>query len=198
MKTMIKMKHKLFSWSGDDYTVYNYNNAEPGNKNGTPLCIIDGKAAVWNSLMYINDLNGNLMAILDGKTQWFGYTKFNLQNAANQTIAIITRDMSWSRTSTFFVMSPDQSAIYYTIEGVFWNHEFVVRNASGFIVGKSSRYYTGSGYRSYGVEVCKGFDYVLMVMIMAAVDEYKEQHSRSNNNIYGNRGGRGYRGYGGY
>eukprot|EP01083_Nonionella_stella_P025433 70038_1 len=173
----IKMKMKLFSWSGDDYTIYEYD-PSPQNKNGHPLLKIDGKAGVWNSLMHIQDLSGNLLMILDGKTQFLGYTIFHLKNGQQQTLAIITRDTSFG-TQNFYVKSPDERTIYYTINGTFYNHQFVVRNRFGYIVGKSSRQITNSGYHSYGVQMCTGFDYVLMVMIMAAIDEYEEQQ-RSN------------------
>mmetsp|Transcript_43681 Transcript_43681/g.72145 ORF Transcript_43681/g.72145 Transcript_43681/m.72145 type:complete len:212 (-) Transcript_43681:126-761(-) len=171
---MLKMKQKLFSWSGDDYTVYWYNPTVAGNKNGTPLLKIDGKAAAWNSLMHIKDLNGQLMAILDGKTQFGGYTKFELQNPQKQCMAVITRDFEFGKVSVS-VKSPDETRLYYTANGTFWEHRFVVRNRNGQIVGKSSRQMTNSGLHSYGVQMCRGFDYLLMVLLMAAVDEYEDQ-----------------------
>eukprot|EP01083_Nonionella_stella_P194660 717847_1 len=175
-KMIIKMKAKLFSWSGDDYTIYNYNYASNTNKNGNPLLKINGKPA-FTSLMHITDLTGNIIAILDGKAQFFGYPKFHLQNPQKQTIAIITRDTSFG-TVNFNVKSPNEQQIYYTVNGTFYDHRFVIRNRTGQIVGKSSRQLTNSGYHSYGVELCVGFDYVLMVLIMASIDEY-EEHQRS-------------------
>eukprot|EP01084_Bolivina_argentea_P237389 398979_1 len=170
------MKAKLFSWSGDDYTIYHYDYTSNTNKNGNPLLKIDGKVA-WTSLMHIKDLNGNLIAILDGKAQFFGHPKFHLQNAKNQTVAVITRDRSFSTLSTIniYVKSPNEQRIYYTVNGTFYDHRFVIRNRTGQIVGKSSRQLTNSGFHSYGVELCKGIDYVLMVLIMAAIDEYEEK-----------------------
>eukprot|EP01083_Nonionella_stella_P194661 717848_1 len=175
-KMIIKMKAKLFSWSGDDYTIYHYDYTSNTNKNGNPLLKIDGKVA-WTSLMHIKDLNGNLIAILDGKAQFFGHPKFHLQNAKNQTVAVITRDRSFSTLSTIniYVKSPNEQRIYYTVNGTFYDHRFVIRNRTGQIVGKSSRQLTNSGFHSYGVELCKGIDYVLMVLIMAAIDEYEEK-----------------------
>lgn len=165
----LKMKSKLFSLPGIDYTVYDFGSSN--QKDGIPILKIDGKLAS-DCVMHIRNLQGNLIAILHGTKSWLKPTKFDIQNANKQKVAMITFEAGYHGNLEFRVKSIDKTITYYIIKGSFYGGGFIVRNNHGDIVGKSLRERTKQS-QTYYVDLCKGFDYVLMVLIMLAVDQFQ-------------------------
>ena len=177
---LLKMKWQL-SFTGDDRIIRD----EYTKRN---ILQIDSKALCWNALINLCAMDGRVLCTLDGKTQVFSYyhTKFQIINAyTNQMIGLIERQPTgcFNVNQQFIVYGVNKNIIY-NIEGSFYRMQFVIRNAHGEIVAKSSRDFikTGIFSNSYGIEIGQGNDVIVIAAIMTAVAKYKAQEAATEEN----------------
>lgn len=170
--TTLVIQEKLFSFSGDDFSVTDAETSQPVLK-------VKGKALVWNSLMNMTDLSGNVIAILDEKTKLTGYNTFQIQDGNKQVLGIIKKKFTVG-AEEYELQSPD-SVVLYNITGTFFGHRFIIRNAqTNQIVAKCGRSFLQYGGKdTYGLVIAQGVDLVAMTCICCAIDEYNEKDDKN-------------------
>ena len=101
--------------------------------------------------------------------------KWDIKNSKGRRIGVVVAGSAHicpQSKCKFYIKSVNEMDIYYTIEGTFWKHEFIVRDTDGACVAKSGQQLISCGYHSYGMEISQGIDYVVISMIMIAIDQY--------------------------
>eukprot|EP01083_Nonionella_stella_P003172 9045_1 len=144
----------------------------------------------WKTKSYIVAMNGAKLACLQTETHFFKYPTYNMINVYGQLIATISGGCrEWISygidKQTFYVHGID-NRILYVIVGRFYNMEFVIRNSVGEIVAKTSRKLVKTGLfsRSYGLNIARGNDVIVMMCIMTAMGKYKQlEESRSGSGV---------------
>lgn len=144
------------------------------------------KLTKQGSVLNINDMNGQTVAMLESKSKGLGSfkeTTFYLKDASQRDIAVMTEESSFG-IFRFAVRTPDANrSVYYNVAGKFYGHQFVTRNQHNQIVSKSAQSFLTNPKqhekKSYAVEICKGCDFVVMTMVNIALDEYKIQNAGS-------------------
>ena len=101
--------------------------------------------------------------------------KVYIENTQQTTLAIIMRDIITSEPF-FYVTSTDETEIYYKIYGQFKSHEWNIKNGDE-IVASCTKSVEDSLRCSYVIEISSEMDYVVVVMIALAIDEYYRQES---------------------
>ncbi len=189
-KTVIKVKHKKNGSYNGKYTIHDYNCC----KDGRPLIKtcnhsidkpFDNKS--HKLITKFKDRKGNSV----GSIEAFRYLsdndhlnemkKWNIKNAKGHTMAILdwdTPNIPIAKSKCrFYVRSPNTMKTYYTIQGTFWEHKFMIRDGDNVAIAKSCRQMISSGYHRYGIELAKGIDYAVISMIMIAIDQFGLFHN---------------------
>ena len=164
---LLTMKTKS-SLSGKDRIIIN----EDTNKE---ILQVRGKSMRRTPKLNICAANGSVVARL--KQTSSKPVEFTINNAVTDRFVAIVRLKSKKvgyRSKVQFEVIGAKKLVLYRVDGTYDNFRFVIRNAVGQIVAKSSREFVGTG--GIGLKIGKGNDVIVIAAIISAIetaDEYE-------------------------
>lgn len=161
---LFRMKEKFWSW-GNDFSIT--------DKDGNAVYLVDGKAFSWGDKLSFQDPQGKELAFISQKLlSW----KPCYQIIINGNVfAEVKKEFTWLKQKfTLDVPGPND----YTIDGSFWQHEFVF-NRGGRAVARISKDRWG-WTDSYGIDIDDDEDVVSILCTCIVIDQVL--HDNENNN----------------
>jgi uncharacterized protein YxjI len=153
---LYKIKEKFWS-IGDKFTIFDEQDKEK--------YYVIGKAFSWGAKLSFQDIHNNELAFIEQKLlSW--KKRYNIL-IDGQVFAEITKEITWFKKK-FRMDIPGPND--YTIDGSFWNHEFVFTRDSGQQVATVSKK-MWSWSDSYGVEVVEGENDVAILCACIVIDQ---------------------------
>ena len=170
------MREKLFSWSGDDFTVSDMN-----TKQG--FCKIDGQAISLRDTMRLKDMNGEIICVLKKKLLSLMPQYKIWSPDETKEIAIIQKRLVIGGMLIDVCDPKNSSIVWYSMKSSVVGNQSVIRTRNGAIVGKVSMdMLSGSafiGANRYGIQLSPGLDAIIMICLCAARDEFIEDARKS-------------------
>jgi len=149
-----RMREKIWSL-GDSFTIQ--------DEDGRDVFQVRGRAFSWGDKLSFQDLEGRELAFISQKLLSFKPRYELYRDGA--LFAEIVKEFSWLRKRfTLDVPGPND----YSIEGSFWDHEFVFHRA-GVEVARASKSYL-SWTDSYGVDIADQEDAVAILATCVVID----------------------------
>ncbi len=150
-----RIKEKFWSW-GDDFVIT--------DQDGNLQYYVDGKAFSWGDKLSFQDPDRNELAFISQKLLSLKPRYQILING--ELFAEVTKEWSWlSKKFTLDVPGPND----YSIEGSFWEHEFVFERQGRQVASVSKKVWAWSD--SYGVDIVDGEDDVAILCACIVIDQ---------------------------
>lgn len=169
--TTLRIKERVLSLA-NEYMITNIDCNEH-------ILKVHGKQfSLYNALLKVSDLSGNVIAILAEKTVT-GSNMFEIQDSKKQVLAVMTKKYAFSE-QLFEIRSPaPESILFYTVNGTVFGHRYVIRNVDDQIVAKCGRDLLQiSSFDKYGLIIGQGVDVIAMICICCSIDEYNEHKEK--------------------
>jgi uncharacterized protein YxjI len=148
------MREKIWSL-GDSFTIQ--------DESGRDVFRVQGRAFSWGDKLSFQDADGRELAFISQKLLSFLPHYEIYRDGAR--FAEIAKEFSWLRKRfTLDVPGPND----YTIEGSFWDHEFVFRRGGAEVARASKSYWSLTD--SYGVDIADGEDDVAILATCVVID----------------------------
>lgn len=152
---IFRIKEKFWSW-GDDFSIT--------DRDGHLRYYVDGKAFSWGDRLSFQDADRNELAIINQTLFSFKPRYQILVNG--QVFAEVVKEFSWfNQKFTLDVPGPND----YTIEGSFWQHEFIFERRGRRVARVSKDFWGWTD--SYGVEIVEGEDEVSILCACIVIDQ---------------------------
>ena len=149
------IREKFWAW-GDDFYIL--------NENQERVFFVDGAAFSWGDKLSFQDMQGNELAYIAQKLLTF-MPKYSIYRNG-QLFAEVRKEFTWFRKQfTLDVPGPND----YTIDGSFWDHEFVFTRGGHTVATVSKRYFALT--HTYGVDIADGEDDVSVLATCIVIDQ---------------------------
>jgi len=149
------IKEKFWAW-GDDFYILDENNER--------AFFVDGAAFSWGDKLSFQDMQGNELAYISQKLLTL-LPKYSIYRNG-QLFAEVKKEFTWFRKQfTLDVPGPND----YTIDGSFWDHEYVFRRGARNVAVVSRRFFTLT--HTYGVDIVDGEDDVSILATCIVIDQ---------------------------
>jgi len=158
---LYRIKEKFWSWK-DEFSI--------ADGDGNICFYVEGAAFSWGDKLSFQDSNRNELAFINQEI--FSWKPRYQITKGGLFFAEIVKEWSWFKKEfTLDVPGPND----YTIEGSFWDHEFVFSRAGRTIANVSKKLWSWS--HEYGVEIVDGEDDVAILCACIVIDQvlYDEQ-----------------------
>jgi uncharacterized protein YxjI len=158
-----RIKEKFWSWT-DQFAIT--------DANEKPCFYVEGTAFSWGSKLSFQDVQRNELAFIN--QELFSWKPRYQIIRDGRVFAEVVKEWSWFKKEfTLDIPGPND----YTIEGSFWQHEFVFTRAGRTVAVVSRDLWQWS--HSYGVEIVDGEDDVSILCACIVIDQvlHKEQSS---------------------
>ena len=149
------LRQKLFSW-GDDFHVK--------DEEGRQVYFVDGKVFSLGDRLSLQDMQGNELAFIKEKLLSWGPT-YEIHRAG-ALAAVVKKHLFTLFRCRFTVDVPGPDDL--EAQGDFIEHEYTFRRGSGTVATVSKRWFSLTD--TYGVEVAKGEDDVLVLASTIVID----------------------------
>jgi len=141
---------------GDDFNIL--------DEKQQPVFHIDGAAFSWGDKLSFQDMRGNELACIDQKLLSFMPCYGIYRNG--QLFAEVHKEFSWfSKQFSLDVPGPND----YTIEGSFWDHEYVFIRGGRNVAIVTRRLFSLT--HTYSVEILEGEDAVSILATCIVIDQ---------------------------
>ncbi|MHC4779498.1 MAG: LURP-one-related/scramblase family protein [Planctomycetota bacterium] len=148
------MKEKFWSF-GNDFTIK--------DDAGRDVFFIDGAAFSWGHKLSFQDMAGAELAFISQKLLTFK-PKFEIF-AEGRKFAEVVKEFTWFKSRfTLDVPGPND----YSIDGSFWEHEYVFTRSGREVAWVSKEYFTWSD--TYGIDIVEGEDDVAILATCVVID----------------------------
>lgn len=150
-----KIKEKFWSW-GTDFAIT--------DAHGNDCFYVKGKVFSWGNNLSFQDKNRNEVAVIKQKLfSWMPQYQIFIDG---ELYAEIIKEWSWfHKKFTLDVPGPND----YSIEGSFWEHEFVFTRNNQSVASISKKVWSWTD--SYGVEIQDGENDIAILMACIVIDQ---------------------------
>lgn len=150
-----RIKEKFWAFGNDFYIE---------DEKGDRVFFIDGKAFSWGDKLSFQDMQGNELAYIAQKLLTF-MPKYAIYRN-DKLFAEVKKEFTWFRKQfTLDVPGPND----YTIDGSFWEHEYVFKRGGRDVAVVSRRFFSLTD--SYGVDIVEGEDDVSILATCIVIDQ---------------------------
>lgn len=150
-----RIKEKFWSW-GNDFAI--------ADEHGAPRFVVNGAAFSWGDKLSFQDTSGQELAYI--RQELFSFKPRYRIERGGQPIAEVVKEWTWFKKKfTLDIPGPND----YTIDGSFWEHEFVFTRRGQPAARVSKSYWSWTD--SYGVDVAAGEDDVLILCACIVIDQ---------------------------
>ena len=153
MRYQIKEKFWAF---GNDFHIL--------DEEGQRVFLVDGAAFSWGDKLSLQDLDGNESAYISPKMLSFMPRYAIYRNGA--LFAEVRKEFTWfNKQFTLDVPGPND----YSIDGSFWEHEYVFKRGGRNVATISKRYFAFSDI--YGIDIVEGEDDIAILATCIVIDQ---------------------------
>lgn len=158
-----KIREKFWSW-GSKFSIT--------DEQEEPIYYVHGKAFSWGSKLSFQDIDGQELAFIDQKLLSWKPRYIIIRDG--QPFAELVKEWSWFKKKfTLDVPGPND----YTIDGSFWDHEFVFTRAGQTVATVSKAIWGWTD--SYGVDIVAEEDDVSILCACIAIDQVLDDEQSS-------------------
>ncbi|WVW80493.1 hypothetical protein I302_102477 [Kwoniella bestiolae CBS 10118] len=172
--TTLVLKEKVFSWSGDDFSVK--------DTNGFTVVKCHGQAISFRDRKVINDPNGNFLFGLRNKLLTIHKTFIGETQDERELFRIRKRMSFGSKMEATFTNPSTGQPITLLLKGDFWGGSADISIENGPVVAQISRQVFNmrevfTDQQTYFVTVAPGVDLALIAAICICFDEAKNENN---------------------
>ncbi|WWD05355.1 hypothetical protein V865_003428 [Kwoniella europaea PYCC6329] len=172
--TTLVLREKVFSWSGDDFSVK--------DTNGFTVVKCHGQAISFRDRKVINDPNGNFLFGLRNKLLSIHKTFIGETQDERELFRIKKRMSFGSKMEATFTNPATNQPITLLLKGDFWGGSADISVENGPVVAQISRQVFNmrevfTDQQTYFVTVAPGVDLALIAAICICFDEAKNENS---------------------
>ncbi|WWC96582.1 hypothetical protein V866_003450 [Kwoniella sp. B9012] len=172
--TTLVLREKVFSWSGDDFSVK--------DTNGFTVVKCHGQAISFRDRKVINDPNGNFLFGLRNKLLSIHKTFIGETQDERELFRIKKRMSFGSKMEATFTNPATNQPITLLLKGDFWGGSADISIENGPVVAQISRQVFNmrevfTDQQTYFVTVAPGVDLALIAAICICFDEAKNENS---------------------
>ena len=157
------MKQKFWSW-GDDFRIR--------NADGQDAFFVDGRAFSWGDKLSFQDMQGNELAFIRQKLLAWGPT-YEITRGGN-LVAVVKKKLFTLLRCRFTVDVPGPDDL--EAQGSFLDHEYTFERHGQPVAQVSKKWFSWTD--TYGVDVAKGEDEVLILASAVVIDMVCHQESK--------------------
>jgi uncharacterized protein YxjI len=152
---LYRIKEKFWSWK-DEFSIL--------DGDSSPRFFVEGKAFSWGDKLSFQDANRNEVAFINQELFSWKPRYQIIQNG--RVFAEVVKEWTWFKKKfTLDIPGPND----YSIEGSFWQHEFIFTRGDRQVARVSAKLWDWS--HEYGVEIVDGEDDALILCTCIVIDQ---------------------------